>query len=109
MRLSAALACSSSASIHSTAARGVDCGRVVDWNDVRADVDCKHQLGAAEDHGLDPLLGELGDQGLELALAVADDPAGGELLEDDPVDLARSTARRSARSVIPRPSMRGCG
>ena len=87
---------------------GVDRGRVVDRDDVGADVDREHQLGAAEHHRLDLLLGKLGDQRLELALAVADDAAGGQLLEDDPVDLAASSRRRSARGVIPRASSR-CG
>ena len=77
---------------------GVDRGRVVDRKHVGADVDRQHQLGAAEDDRLDLLLGELGDQGLELALAVADDAAGGEFLEDDAVDLVASSRRRSARA-----------
>ena len=76
----------------------MDRGRVVDRQHVGADVDREHQLGAAEDDRLDLLLGKLGDQRLELALAVADDAAGGELLEDDPVDFARSTPARSARA-----------
>ena len=65
----------------------MDRGGVVDRQDVGADVDGEHQFGAAEDDRLDLALAELGDQRLELALAVADDAAGGELLEDDPVDF----------------------
>ena len=75
---------------------GVDRGRVVDRDDVGADIDREHQLGAAQHHRLDLLLGELGDQRLELALAVADDPPDGELLEDDPVDLLHPQRARSA-------------
>ena len=40
----------------------MDCGRVVDGKHVRANVDRQHQLGASENHGLDLLLGQLGDQ-----------------------------------------------
>ena len=65
----------------------MDLGRVVDGKDVGPGVDRKHQLGAAEHDGIDPAFRKLGDQGLELALAVADDLSSGELLEDDAVDL----------------------
>ena len=65
----------------------MDGGRVVDRQDVGAGVDGEHQLGAAEDDRLHLLLGQLGDQSLQLALAVADDAAGGELFVDDAVDL----------------------
>ncbi len=65
----------------------MDGGGVVDRQDVGADVDRQHQLGAAENHRLDLLLGELGDQRLQLALAVADDLPAREFLEDDAVDF----------------------
>ena len=44
--------------------------RVVDRQDIGANIDRHHELGAAKDHGLDLLLGKLSDQRLELALAV---------------------------------------
>ena len=62
-------------------------GRVVNGKDVCLGVDGEDQLGAAEHDRLHLLLGKLRDQRLQLALAVADDAAGGELLVDDPVDL----------------------
>src|SRR5437667_8363597 len=70
------------------AGTGVDPGRIVDGKDVGAHVHRKHQLGAPEHYRLDALFGELRDERLELALAVTDDAAGGELFEDDPVDFA---------------------
>ena len=73
---------------------------------IGADVDRQHQLGAAEHDRLDLLLGELGDQRLQLALAVADDAAGGQLLVDDPVDLAAPSRRRSARARCRAPRCR---
>ena len=54
-------------------------GGVVDREDVGADVDRQHQLGAAEDDSAGTSrLGEFGDQSLELALAVPDDAADGQ-------------------------------
>jgi len=65
----------------------VNRGRVIDRQDVRPNVDRQHQLGTAKNDRLDLALAEFRDECLKLALAVADDPAGGELLKDDPVDL----------------------
>jgi len=67
---------------------GVERGRVVDRNDVRPDIDSEYQFGAAEHDCLHLLLGEIGNQRLQLALAVADDPACGQLFENDSVDFA---------------------
>jgi hypothetical protein len=81
----------------------MDCGRIIDRDDVGPGVDGKHQLGAAEHHRLNLLPGKLDDQSLELALAVADHAAGGELFEDDPVNLA---ARLETLWTTPRSSRR---
>ena len=56
-------------------------GRVVDRKNVGADVYGQPQLGAAKHDRLYLLLAELGDQRPQLALAVADDASGGQLLE----------------------------
>jgi hypothetical protein len=71
----------------------VDRGGVVHRKHVGAHVHGKHQLGTAEHDRLDLLLGKLGDQRLQLPLAVAHHPSGGQLLEDDPVDLADPLGR----------------
>ena len=62
-------------------------GGIVDWQDVGSRVDGQYKLSAAQHDRLDLLLGELGDQALQLALAVADDAAGGELFVDDAVNF----------------------
>ena len=62
-------------------------GGVVHRQDVGAGIDRQHQFGAAKDDRLDLLLAKLGDQRLELALAVADHAPGGELVVDDAIDL----------------------
>src|SRR5579884_4014486 len=65
----------------------MDGGRGVNRENIGADVDGEHEFRAAKHHGLDFLLGKFCDQSLELALAVANDPAGGELFEDDAIDF----------------------
>ena len=73
----------------------MDRGGVVDREHVGAGVDCEHQFGAAEDDRLHLLLCEIGDERLELALAVADNAACTQFLINDPVDLPQRFAGSS--------------
>src|SRR6185369_10078970 len=65
----------------------MDRGRIIDRDHVGPDIHREDEFSTAENNSLNLLLREFGDQGLELALAVANDPAHSQLLEDDPVDL----------------------
>ena len=59
---------------------------VEDRQDVGLGVDEQVELGAGQHDRLGPVLGEVGDDRLQLALALAADPAEHRLVIDDAVD-----------------------